>query len=741
MSNDTVVRNSVFRRLPLDEALGLRTGARHRLRQVYRRRDLIIVGLGVMIGAGIFKVSGVEAATSAGPAVIVSFLIAGAICLLSALSYAELSSTMPVAGSAYSFTYVIFGELWAWVIGWAMLLEMGLAVAVIARAWSLVAVATLGDFGAAIPGWLAPVVGQPKGFDVFALLILAALVAVVAVGARLGVRILWMMVIAKVLVILLVIGVGLTHVKTGNYTPFVPHAQHSVVGAGGSTLLNALTGTAPHAFGLAGIFTATAAIAFAYLGFDVIATAAEETEDARKDVPRGMINSLLISIVLYVGVAIVLIGMRPYTNLDPSTPLASAFHAVGAGSAAKVINLGALLGLTTVILVLLVGQTRVVFSMARDGLLPRGLAGVSGRFRTPTKATMLIGAAAAVLAETVDIFTLQEMVVIGTLFAFAFVSAGVIMLRRSRPDLSRGFRVPLVPLVPVVAIGATLWLSLNLQVQTWEYFGIWMGVGLLLYAGYGRRRSRLGAHLAEEERVQSRRDRQVRAAASARRAPVESMAGGRVAGPPGYGALPDYDYEGAEPDAPGELMPPLQDALATEPDAALADDRAGQGGLDAVGADSGASAAPPAMGRAGADQPRTDGQQPAGAGPAGSPQPGPRRASGPRRSEFAPVQPLVPARPEPRRQGIWTDYPEGDVFDGDRDAEDDPFAEWEGRRAAGLVPQPYRKVGGQQDTDAAPAGQAGGGKGEAAPADQGERAPKPRRRGPAKGGKPTDDES
>jgi APA family basic amino acid/polyamine antiporter len=649
---------------------------------VYRRRDLIIVGLGVMIGAGIFKISGVEAATSAGPAVIVSFLIAGAICLLSALSYAELSSTMPVAGSAYSFTYVIFGELWAWVIGWAMLLEMGLAVAVISRAWSLVAVATLGDFGATIPGWLAPYVGQPKGFDVFALLILVALVAVVAVGARLGVRILWMMVVAKLVVILLVIGIGLTHIHTSNYKPFVPHAQHSVVGSGGRTLLDVFAGTAPHAFGLAGIFTATAAIAFAYLGFDVIATAAEETADARRDVPRGMLGSLLIAIVLYVGVAIVLIGMRPYTNLNSSTPLASAFHAVGAGGAAKVINLGALLGLTTVILVLLVGQTRVVFSMARDGLLPKGLAAVSGRFRTPTTATIIIGVAAAVLAETVDIFTLQEMVVIGTLFAFAFVSAGVIMLRRTRPDLSRGFRVPLAPLVPVVAIGATLWLSLNLQVQTWEYFGIWMAVGLVLYVGYGRRRSRLGEHLAEEERVQLRRDSQVRRPAEARRTQAEAVGAGRSPAPGGYRTASEYTE-------PAPDLPPLVNGVFGGPD----DPRVARRGGQRAPERESAPQRPPAAGPrpSAAESPSQPGAEPAA--PTQPEDQAYRPASGPRRSGVNPTEPLVPARPAPRRQGIWAEPPSGEGTGGP--SEDDPFAEWAGRRAAGFEPQPYRKLGSQ----------------------------------------------
>ncbi|MQA86771.1 MAG: amino acid permease [Streptosporangiales bacterium] len=483
-------RNTVLRRLPVEEATGRPYGGRHRLRRVYQRKDLIVLGLGVMIGSGIFTIAGVQAATMAGPAVIVSFVIAGFACLLSALSYAELSSTMPVAGSAYSFSYVIFGELWAWVIGWSLILEMLLAAAAVSRAWSLYALETLHDFGVQVPSSLEGMVGQPTGFDLLTLLILVLLTAVVALGARMGLGLLWFLVLAKVVVIGLVIVVGLPHVETDNYTPFVPPTQPSVDPTGG-TVFGALLGTSPGAFGLFGVFAATSVIAFSYLGFDILATAAEETADAPRDIPRGMLGSLGLTILLYLGVAVVMVGMVRYDALNEDASLAAAFRQVGAGTMGRVIDVGAVLGLTTVVLVVLVGLTRVVFSIARDGLLPRGLAAVDRRYGAPTRAAVVIGIITILLSQFVDVLTLQQLVVIGTLFAFVFVSAGVLVLRRTHPEVPRGFRVPGVPVVPVLAIVVTCWLMLNMTLMTWAYFAAWMALGALIYAIYGRRHSAL----------------------------------------------------------------------------------------------------------------------------------------------------------------------------------------------------------------------------------------------------------
>ncbi|MDX6430706.1 MAG: basic amino acid/polyamine antiporter, family [Streptosporangiaceae bacterium] len=488
--------NNMLRRMPVERATGQLYGGRHRLHVVYKTRDLVVLGLGVMIGAGIFRISGVQAATMAGPAVILSFVVAGIVCLLAALSYAELSSIIPVAGSAYSFTYVTFGEVWAWIVGWSVVLELLLAASVVARAWSLFATQALDDFGVVIPSSLSGVIGQEKGFDLFALLILLLLILLLATGARLSLKALWFMVLAKLFVISMIITGGLRFFRTANLTPFVPPSR-AAANPAGHTVLDAVLGGTSHVFGYWGIFAAAPTIAFAYVGFDLITTTAEETEDAPRRVPRGMLISLLLAIVLYIVVAVTMVGMISYKDLDPSkSPFAVAFAAVGAASMSRVVDIGAVLGLTTVILVVLISLTRVIFSMGRDGLLPVGFGEVSSRWRVPSRATLLAGGATVLMSQTVDVLTLEQMVVLGTLMAFLFVSAGVLALRRDRPDLQRPFRVPAAPLTPLLAIVATAWLMLNLKVETWEYFSIWMTAGIALYLAYGRRRSRLREFLA-----------------------------------------------------------------------------------------------------------------------------------------------------------------------------------------------------------------------------------------------------
>ncbi|MEV3980720.1 amino acid permease [Nonomuraea sp. NPDC049758] len=471
--------STILRRLPPSEATGLRTGARHSLSEVYRPADLVVLGLGVIIGAGIFSIAGEQAHTMAGPGVILSFMIAGIACLLACLCYAELSSTMPTSGSAYTFTYVIFGEVWAWIIGWALILELQFAAAVVARAWASIAVKAVADFGVRVP--------QGVG-DVLVLAILVLLTGIVALGARVGLRALWIMVSAKLLAIGAVIVVGLTHIDVANYGDF--YVQPKALPVRPQTVIELFAGHGM-AFGWFGVFAAASAIAFAYIGFDIVATSAEESVNAPKSVPKGMIRSLVIATVIYLAVALVMVGMVSYTKISGDAPLSSAFRAVGVDWMVHVIDAGAVLGLTTVILVLIVGQTRVLFSMARDGLIPRGLATVSRKYHTPSRVTLVIGFIAIVLAEFVPVLTMQELVVIGTLFAFLFVAAGVIVMRRRMPHLERGFRVPLSPLLPALSLVATLWLMLNLRLLTWAWFVLWMAFGLLVYLLYGRRNSLL----------------------------------------------------------------------------------------------------------------------------------------------------------------------------------------------------------------------------------------------------------
>ncbi|WP_406673874.1 amino acid permease [Nonomuraea sp. N2-4H] len=473
--------STILRRLPPSEATGLRTGARHSLAEVYRPADLVVLGLGVMIGAGIFSIAGEQAATTAGPGVILSFMIAGIACMLACLCYAELASTMPTSGSAYTFTYVIFGEVWAWIIGWALILELQLAAALVARAWGAIAVGAIGNFGIRVPN--AELVQ-----DILVFVILVLLTGIVALGARVGLRALWIMVAAKLLAIGAVIAVGLPHIDPANFGGFV--VPPKTLDTPPATVLETLIGEG-QAFGWFGIFAAASAIAFAYVGFDIVATSAEETVNPREAVPKGMIRSLVITTVIYIAVGLVMVGMVPYTEISEEAPLASAFQAAGLGWMAHVIDAGAVLGLTTVILVLIVGQTRVLFSMARDGLIPRGLAKVSRRYHTPSRVTLVIGLIAIVLAEFVPVVPLRELVVMGTLFAFAFVAAGVIVMRRRMPDLERGFRVPLAPLLPALSLFATLWLMVNLRLLTWAWFVLWMVFGLLVYLVYGRRNSLL----------------------------------------------------------------------------------------------------------------------------------------------------------------------------------------------------------------------------------------------------------
>ncbi|GIH93130.1 APC family permease [Planobispora siamensis] len=481
---------SITRRLHPSEATGRWTGARHGLPKAYGQADLVVLGIGVMIGAGIFSLAGRQAATMAGPGVILSFMIAGITSLLVAFCIAELSSAMPASGSAYTFTYVIFGEVWAWIVGWALVMELLLAAAVVARVWSLYAAQMLGDFGVRLPEPLSGIVGQTEGFDLFTLLILVLLTGVVALGARVGLRTLWIIVIAKLLAIGAVIVVGAAHFDQANLAA-IPAPSAPLKTSGGtldSPLLGLVFGQST-AFGWFGIFAAAATITFAYIGFDVVATAAEEAEDAPRSMPRGIIRSLVATTVIYIAVAVVMVGMTPYDEINADAPLASAFRQAGEGFMVHIINIGAVLGLTTVVLVLLVGLTRVIFSMARDGLFPRPLAKINRSYHSPTRATLVIGGTAILLAEFVPVLTLESLVVIGTLFAFVAVAAGVIRMRRTMPDLPRGFRTPLSPFVPIASILASLWLMVNLQVITWLYFIAWMAFGVLVYLLYGRRNS------------------------------------------------------------------------------------------------------------------------------------------------------------------------------------------------------------------------------------------------------------
>ncbi|APU17318.1 MULTISPECIES: amino acid permease [Actinoalloteichus] len=475
-----------------------------RLRKELTAWDLMVFGVAVVVGAGIFTLAARTAGNIAGPSVSLSFVLAAVTCGLAALCYAEFASTLPVAGSAYTFSYATFGEFLAWIIGWDLILEFALAAAVVSKGWSDYLREIFALIGLDVPTQVS--LGG-VAFDWGAVLLVAGLTTVLVLGTKLSSRVSQVITAIKVAVVILVIVVGAAYVRAENYTPFIPPAADSSTAAGGldQSLLSLFFGMETSTYGIFGLLAGASIVFFAFIGFDVVATTAEETRNPQRDVPRGILGSLAIVTVLYVLVALVLTGMQPYTELatppggDDAT-LATAFAANGVDWAAAVISVGALAGLTTVVMVMMIGQVRVLFAMSRDGLVPKVLSPTGSR-GTPVRSTLLVGGVVAVVAGFFPAGTLEEMVNVGTLFAFILVSAGVIVLRRTRPDLKRGFRAPLVPLVPILAILACIWLMLNLTALTWVRFLVWMALGVLVYFVYGRRHSVLGRRQREEDQT------------------------------------------------------------------------------------------------------------------------------------------------------------------------------------------------------------------------------------------------
>ncbi|MCX4584769.1 amino acid permease [Streptomyces sp. NBC_01481] len=486
--------NGLFRTKTVEQSIRDTEEPEHALKKSLSAWDLTVFGVGVIIGTGIFVLTGKVAKENAGPATALAFVAAGIVCALAALCYAEFASTVPVAGSAYTFAYASIGELPAWIIGWDLVLEFALGTAVVAVGWSGYVRSLMDNADWHLANALEGPDVPGGTFDILAFLLVLVLTAILVVGMKLSANITAVVVAIKVTVVMIVIIAGLFFIVGDNYSPFIPDAVTPEGGLGweDAPMVQLIFGYEATNFGVMGIFTAASVVFFAFIGFDVVATAAEETKLPQRDMPRGILGSLLICTVLYVAVALVVTGMQHYTKLSVSAPLADAFKSVGHPWYAGVISFGAAVGLTTVCLILLLGQTRVFFAMSRDGLLPRFFSITHPRFRTPYRPTILLGVLIAIIAGFTSINELATLVNIGTLFAFIVVAIGVMVLRRTRPDLHRGFRTPWVPVLPIVSIAASLWLMLNLPGETWLRFAIWMLIGFVVYFLYGRRNSRLG---------------------------------------------------------------------------------------------------------------------------------------------------------------------------------------------------------------------------------------------------------
>jgi APA family basic amino acid/polyamine antiporter len=469
------------------------------MRRTLGAGDLVMLAIGAVIGAGIFSSLGTAAAGEtladgtvirygAGPALVLSFILLGAVCGLAALCYAELSAMIPQAGSAYAYSYATLGEIVAWIVGWALILEYAVGNVAVAIGWSGYFTSLLSGFGVDLPGWLthgywnvkasgdpairglmesAPrIAGVPVLVNLPAFGIVVAITLLLLKGVKESARANNIMVVIKLLVLALFVIVGGMHIDPANYKPFAPN-------------------------GFRGIHQGAAIVFFAYIGFDAVSTTAEEARNPQRDIPIGIIASLVICTLLYITVAAVLTGMIPWQQVDVNAPIATALQQLGFRWGAALVAIGAVAGITSVLLVMMIGQIRIFFVMARDGLLGPWLGAVHPRYRTPHHATVLTGVVVAVLAGFVQIGAAADMANIGTLFAFVLVCIGVVVLRRTRPAVTRPFRVPFMPVLPVLGAIACFLLMTGLPWVTWLRFCLWTALGIVVYLAYGLRRSRL----------------------------------------------------------------------------------------------------------------------------------------------------------------------------------------------------------------------------------------------------------
>jgi len=468
----------------------------NRLRRVLGPVALSSLGIGAIIGTGIFVLTGIAAHDRTGPALILSFVVSGTACLFAALCYAEFASMVPVAGSAYTYAYATLGEVFAWIIGWDLVLEYTVASATVSHGWSHYFLDFIGIFKVYLPHALtnAPfdydlatghLASTGTVLDLPALLISLLLTVILVKGIRESAGLNSLIVMLKVAIVLLVIGVGAFYVNPANWHPFAPYGLTGISFFGKTLIGQTGAGGEP-----LGMLAGAAVVFFAYIGFDSVSTHTEEARNPQRDVPIGIIASLLICTVLYILVAAIITGMVPYNKISIDAPVSNAFKQVGLPWAQFVVSLGAVAGITSVLLVLMLSQARVLLAMARDGLLPRGFfAEVHDRFRTPWKGTILTGICVGIMGAFIPLRVLAELVNIGTLLAFVIVCIAVWIMRRTHPDAHRPFRVPFMPWTPILGTLLCLLLMFSLPSENWYRLFIWLACGLVIYFAYGRRHS------------------------------------------------------------------------------------------------------------------------------------------------------------------------------------------------------------------------------------------------------------
>ena len=458
------MKTNLFRKKSVNQLL--QNHGKAQLKKTLGAFDLILLGVGAIVGTGIFILPGTVAAQHAGPGIVFSFIIAAFVCAFAAMCYSEFSSSIPVTGSAYTYSYMVFGEIIAWLVGWSLLLEYGLAVAAVATGWSSYFSSLLAGFNIVLPHAISGAFNPDNGtyINLPAILIIFLIAALLTLGIKESTKFNTIMVCVKVAVILLFIVVGAFYVEPTNWKPFTP-------------------------FGTSGVLSAAALVFFAYLGFDAVSSAAEEVKNPQRNMPIGIIGSLFICTLLYVAVSLVLTGMVSYTELNVSDPVSFAMKVVNQDWVAGIISIGAVVGMMTVILVMLYGGTRLVYAFGRDGLLPKVLCEVHPKRKTPVKNTWIFATLIALCAGFIPLDKLTELVNMGTLLAFTVVSIGVIYLRKNKDIPNDGFKVPFFPAIPIISFILCVFLMTQLSAHTWIACIIWMILGIMIYFTYGKKHS------------------------------------------------------------------------------------------------------------------------------------------------------------------------------------------------------------------------------------------------------------